>query len=303
MFLTLITVLISFASAEGWQAQHEGLWDTHTKRWIELRELARESRPGEIFIFGEEHATFSNAHLPSTFTHHDNQMRLIHRLQESGAARGFSVSVGMEFLTYTLQNFVDQFVNGEVSEVSFLKSVQWGGNPFAFYRRQIRAPRFSGGQTVALNIPQAIASKVAMQGPASLDAQDQLLLPPVWEKGSAGYYARFAQAMKGHVTDAQLENFFWAQSLWDDTMAWRALEHRAQHPNDVMVIIVGAFHVEFGGGLPYEIYKLGHAPVKTVLQIEAAEWNDSTLQAILQPDADFGLRADYLWVHSGSKAL
>lgn len=68
-------------------------------------------------------------------------------------------------------------------------------------------------------------------------------------------------------------------------MGWRALTHRTSMPNDILTIIVGSFHVQFGGGLPDELKKLGRAKVKTLLQIEAEDWSEATLKRLVEPDS------------------
>jgi uncharacterized iron-regulated protein len=289
----------SAAMASGWQAQNEAVWDTQNQRWIAVEQLAAQSMPGDIWVFGEEHATKDNAAQPSTIIHHDNQVRFLEALKALYRTQPTSVSVGMEFLTYTFQTYVNQYLAGVLPEADFLKDVQWsGGDPFEFYRRQIG----STGHTVALNTPPSIAETVAMQGPDSLSLDDRYFLPPVWEQGNPAYQERFDDAMKDHATKGELENYFWAQSLWDDTMAWRALLYREYTPDDVMVIIVGMFHVQYGGGLPYELGKLGHSRIRTLLQVETADWDPGTLSAAIAPDPKYGEQADYLWVHSGAVA-
>lgn len=300
MLFAILGALLSSAMATTWHAQNEAVWDTKNQRWITLNEMAAQAQSGDIWVFGEDHATSDNANSPSTAIHHDNQVRLIDELKTLHHSQTTTISVGMEFLTYTFQSFVNQYLGGQLTETDFLKDVQWGSNPFEFYRRQISEPVDSGGWTVALNIPASIANKVATKGKDSLSAADRALLPPVWEQGNPGYFKRFEEAMQGHATKGELADYFWAQSLWDDTMAWRALDHRDYVPDDIMVIIVGAFHVQFGGGLPYELRKLGHSRIRTLLQVETPDWNPQTLSAAVAPDLAYGEQADYLWVHSGA---
>jgi len=289
---------LSVAWAGDWKAEHEAIWDVNAQTFVPLSKIS--GGAGDIIVLGEEHATTDNAQDPQTFIHHDNQLRLIQSLQDLAEAQGLTMSVGMEFLTYTYQSFVDLYLAGGLSEADFLTNAHWdGGNPFDFYRRQILAPATHGGRTIALNIPQDIANQVAMHGKDSLSLADQLLLPPLWERGNDAYYTRFQVAMQGHATAEQMENYFWAQSLWDDTMAWKAISSHLTAPFDVMMIIVGDFHVQFGGGLPYELRKQG-AHVKTVLQIVAPDWSEATLKSLVADDPDYGQQADYLWLHAGA---
>lgn len=292
-----IGAALMMAWAGGWQAENEIIWDTQNQKFISLVEF--QARAGEIIVLAEEHATKENATEPETFIHHFNQLRLIAQLQTEASVQGATVSVGMEFFTYNFQPQVDEYLAGTLAESDFLSTIQWGGNPFEFYRSQVLAPQASGGQTVALNIPRAIAAKVAKLGRDALDESERAWLPPKWNRGNDAYFERFSSTMKGHVPPSAIENYFWAQSLWDSTMTWRTLTHRARYPQDILIIIVGAFHVEYGGGLPYELRAQG-AKVKTVVQIVAPDFDAKTLEKLSENHPVYGAKADFLWLHAGA---
>jgi uncharacterized iron-regulated protein len=294
VIIWLFTLWIGSAQAmPAWQAKHETVWDTRARKFIALSEIP--AAAGDIFVFGEVHAAKGSETDPETAIHHDNQLRLIRSLQTRA-----TVSVGLEFLTYTYQDLVDQFVEGILPESDFLKHVHWGSNPFQFYRGQILATAETGGRTLALNIPQSIANHVSSAGKDALDPQELRLTPPFWARGNDLYFARFREAMKDHAPADAIERYFWAQSLWDDTMAWKALQHRENRPDDVLVIIAGEFHVLYGGGLPYELRKNGAASVKTVVQVSLDDWTTEAMNAAIAPDPVNGEIADYIWLHSGA---
>ncbi len=267
-------------------ANREAIWDTRQKTWLQLQDVR--AKQGEIFILGEEHATPESISDPKSRIHHTNQVRWLKHLKTL-----YRISVGMEFIAYPFQSATDAFVAGSLAENDFLREIGWGGNPFSAYREQILASRDHAG-TLALNAPRALGRKVAQLGPAGLTPSDQQQLPPIWERGSADYFSRFQEIMQNHIPAHKLENYFWAQSLWDDTMAWKAL----QRPQDtVLTVIVGAFHSEFGHGLPARIKRYGHQQVTTVLQIPVEQWDSSHLNAAIAPDPRYGEHADLLWLY------
>jgi len=204
----------------------------------------------------------------------------------------------MEFLTYTFQSQIDRYLAGQLTESEFLKTVEWGAAPYSSYRTQILLPTLHQGWTWGLNIPRNISSRVAKVGPEGLTPEERAVLPPVWNRGNTAYFERFREAMGGHVPDAKIENYFWAQSLWDSTMAWRAQEAKKLKPRDVLLIVVGSFHVAYGGGLPDTLKAAGETQVKTVLQAQAPDWKPETLQNLVAPDPRDGEQADFIWVHS-----
>lgn len=280
----LLTMLFNSARAE--LPAQEAVWDQKAQTWITPQELAARVK-GSLVVFGEEHAVEGSL---SERVHHENQKRLLQFLDDD-------VSVGMEFYAYPTQPAVDGYLAGTMNEADFLKAVEWGGNFFDLYKPQTLYPRDHRGVTVALNMPRAISGKVAKQGPDSLSEQERALLPPIWEKGSAPYFERFSEIMGGHLRPDKLENYFWAHSLWDDTMAWRASLRRAAAPAETMIIIVGGFHAEFGHGLPSRLSRHSGAAPVTLLQAEVSEWTDEALNAAVAADPKYGPHADYMWVY------
>lgn len=242
-------------------------------------------RPGTIVVLGEEHGT------P---VHQAFQLMVMKELRR----QGLSVSVGMEFLDFTTQKPVDQFRDGSLSEADFLRVVNWSGS-FDFYRAQILFPT-PPQRTVALNVPRNVSGKIAKQGLSGLSVEDLELLPKNFltsGRGNNSYFERFKQVMAGHMTDpTKLENYFLAQSAWDDTMAYRATEHMNANPNDVLVIVVGDFHVSYGGGLPDRLKKWGARDVVTVSMINTAGLTDVEKQVAITPANPDGPRADWIWL-------
>jgi uncharacterized iron-regulated protein len=280
-----LMLIYSFSANAEYQ---EKIWDTREKTWLTLEQVAARN-PDEVFVIGEEHAVPDSVGDPLPTIHHRNQTRLIEQLKKY-----HRVSVGMEFISYPFQAETDRFVDGDMAEADFLKAVGWGSNPFEFYRDQILASRGSG-RTLALNAPRSLARRVGQVGPEGLSDAEKALLPPIWERGSEAYFARFQEAMGGHVPTEKAELYFWAQSLWDDTMAWKALE---RPEGSILAIIVGYFHVEFGHGLPARLHRYGVKNVTTVIQRPIEEFTPENLHEAIAPDPEYGDRADLIWVYS-----
>lgn len=274
--------------------KNEKIWSTRDARWLTLAEWRQSKiQGGDILVLGEQHAVGDSL---SERIHQSNQLRLMTEL-----ALGWRVWLGMEFFEYPKQDVVDRYLSGLLSEPDFLRDIGWGGNAWPLYREQVLLPSRAGGHTWALNIPRSISGRVGRAGPDSLLAAERALLPPLWEKGSDLYFERFAEVMRGHVSEQQLMNYFWAQSLWDDTMAWQTglrWPPRAQAADDqVLVLIAGQFHVEYGHALPARLIRHGLSQVKTMVQVEVADWTDADLAAAVAPHVKYGALADYVWVY------
>ena len=63
------------------------------------------------------------------------------------------------------------------------------------------------------------------------------------------------------------------------------------------VVVVGEFHVQFGGGIKNRVLRrLPGAEVVTLSQVWAEGMTDEEIQQSLQPSVEEGPRADFIWV-------
>lgn len=202
----------------------------------------------------------------------------------------------MEFLSYPVQGAVERYRAGLLSEADFLREAQWGGTPFEFYRDQILFPLAAeGGKTIALNAPRSLTSRVARVGIEGLSAEELALMPPAFVRGRDSYRRRFAEQMPHLPDPSALDRYFAAQSVWDETMAWRFAEWRRANPTSTFVIVVGEFHVRYGGGLPDRVLARTGERAFTISQAQVRALGADERRAELEPHATDGPRADWLW--------
>lgn len=259
------------------------LFDGKTRAEANISDLVSQVKPGTILFLGENHGLAS---------HRDQHLAVLNALHQAG----LKVSVGMEFVNYTDQAILDSYLKGEIVESQFLTDIKWGGFGFEFYRQQINFPKLSLGETtIGLNIPRAITTKISRQGLLSLTADEQKLMPPNFEVGGEHYKARFMEAAGSHCKVP--DNCFAAQSTWDDTMAWQAVKFIEQNPDQVLVIVVGEFHVQYGGGTPARVLaRKANAHIVTLSQIWAEDMTPEEIEQALKPSEVEGPRADFIWV-------
>lgn len=259
------------------------LFDGRNAQESSLEALLERVQPGHIVILGENHGLQA---------HRDQHMQVLDGLR----ARGLKVSVGMEFVNYTDQGLLDQYRQGEISEERFLADLKWAGFSFDFYRDQILFPNLDLNETtLGLNIPRQITSKISRQGLASLDLYERGLLPADFAVGRDSYRQRF-MLVAGHHCKSP-ENCFTAQCAWDDTMAWKATDFVKSNPDQVLVIVVGEFHVQYGGGLPDRIRaRMPRAQLLTVSQVNGEGMLDEEKQDQLEHSLVDGPRADFVWI-------
>jgi len=276
-FFVLVLLTSSFAQAV--------LMSGVDLREVNLDEALQTVSAGTVVVLGEMHGKK---------THQNQHMAILDHLRQ----KGFKISVGLEFFSYPDQEKVTAYGQGSLAEADFLKQIGWGNTPFEFYRDQALFPvqRF-GEKTIALNAPRSLTGDVAKGGLQSLSPDQLALLPPGYHEGQVSYRRRFENVMSsGHLPPEKLENYFQAQSIWDDTMAWKAQEFVQNHPDQVLVIVVGEFHVQYGGGLPDRLHARGLGSVITFSQILTGGLNSVEISNEINPSPTDGPRAQWLWV-------
>ena len=280
---TLVSLIISVILPLSASAQ---IFDGSTNTQIELNQVIEQIHPGQILVIGELHGLKPI---------HDQQMSILKALRE----RGLKIAVGMEFFNYTDQALVNEFRSGSLLEEDFKKAINWGGNDFSLYGPQL----LFGEAGFGINIPRSVTTQISKNGLASLTLEQQLLMPPNFTLGNEGYKRRFFDVMGGHVPPEKFINYFTAQSTWDETMAWQALNFVEKNPEYVYVIIVGEFHVAYGGGLPdrlrQRIERLNcrlPLEVKTISQIYTEGMTSEEILKEIAPSELDGARADFIFL-------
>lgn len=285
-------VLLALFSTSAMAQSTGQLYDGHSLQPTELRQLIEQIQPGTVVVLGENHGQPSQQM---------QQMEIINALKKTD----LQLSVGLEFMWYTDQPAIDAYRSHQISEADFLRSWR-GGYDFDLYKPQLTAPIFGEGFSLGLNLPQPIASKIGKLGLAGLTQEDWTLMPPNFTLGRDSYKKRFIDQMGGHG-GPNIEKYFAAQSAWDDTMAWRSIEFLKQHPEQILVIVVGEFHVQYGGGLPDRLRArlalegLTHSVV-TVSQVMTFGMTDDEVKQRMQPSAVEGSRADFILLDSTKPA-
>ena len=275
--------LLLFVSLLATQTAFSQLFDGRTLSIAHINDLTAKVKPGTILLLGENHGLQA---------HRDQHLAVLQALR----AAGLRVSVGLEFVNYTDQRFLNDYRTGILNEDQFLTAIKWQGFKFDFYRDQLNFPIISNGEfSLGLNLPRSVTSQISKNGLAALSPDDLALMPPNFSLGRDSYRRRFMEAAGAHCKVP--ENCFMAQCAWDDTMAWQATNFISQHPDQVLVVVVGEFHVQFGGGIKHRVLqRLPGADVVTLSQIWADGMTDEDVQQAMQVSPEEGPRADFIWV-------
>ena len=184
-------------------------------------------------------------------SHHEYQFDVMRGLR----SRDLRFATGWEMFEVPQQELLDQWQTGALSTDALLERVEWQKHWGVFsqlYEKMLRWAREEQVPVIALNAPSALSSKVA-HGQA-LDASERTLIPAGFHLIPGGF-EHFAEQMAqnphaGVAGSARLQNFYRAQTLWEQTMASRVVEYLRNHPGGRLVVLIGRGHVEGGYGVP-----------------------------------------------------
>lgn len=255
--------------------------DGHSGASVTLESMVSGIEAGSTVFLGELHGFKDVA---------EGQIQILEALR----AHNHSMDVAFEFFPYLKQNEVDQFAQGLMVENDFLSAINWGkGTDFGFYRSQALYPQYQKGErTLAINAPRSLTGAIANRGIEDLTSEEKCLLPPDLELGRSEYFERFRDLMGGHVDEKALIRYFQAQSVWDDTMAWQLAGHRS---SKTQVVVVGEFHVQYGGGLPHRLsVRDQHSEIVTIGFVNSHDLTADEIAAELRPHQSWGVRENFI---------
>ncbi|MCM2278124.1 MAG: ChaN family lipoprotein [Oligoflexia bacterium] len=208
------------------------------------------------------------------------------------AGRRDDFTLAWEFLNVSGQRVTEEafsrFVAGEIGVAELLSRIQ-GHEGYLNYSPVLEATKRLGGRLIGVNLTRAEKAPVTRGG---IGAADPALVPPGFALGSGGYRERFTETMREHVPPEKIENYFAAQCLTDDVIAFHLLQDSASPLN---FLVIGSFHTDYFDGT-VERLKL-RAPDQltlTVKLVDASDYAEGELLSLLT-DARYGEIADYVY--------
>ena len=204
--------------------------------------------PARIIYIGETHN--SNAD-------HEYQLEVLKGLK----LRGAKFAVGWEMFEAAQQPLLDQWVDRRLSTEGLLEKTdfqhRWGMYS-VMYEKILRWTQSEGVADLALNAPDGLSHKLAAG--QALDAAERELLPTGYQPLPGGYEHFVEQMGEAPHAGANLENFYKAQLIWDQTMATHIVEYLGAHPEGKLVVLLGRGHVDGGFGVPAFVSQKTDAP-------------------------------------------
>jgi len=185
------------------------------------------------------------------------------------------------------QSLFNKVINHEISASEFLIKTQ-GSAKAVIYSPMIEATVSLGGKVFGGNLSRDEKAPVVLGGLAALDPK---ILPPGFKLGGPNYLERFSEIMSGHATPEQIINYFAAQSLVDDVIAYHLYQDSKSSLN---FLLIGAFHSMYNDGVVARLKERNST--SKIANIEIIDSSDYSAQEIegLYLNDKYGDRADYI---------
>jgi uncharacterized iron-regulated protein len=231
-----------------------------------------------VIFIGEEHESRVSHHAEFT-------------ILKGLAERDSNLVLALEMFERDVQDILDAYLKGKISEKKFLKQSRPWPNYLEDYRPLIEFAKKKGTPVIAANIPRRTAAAVSMANEISPDVmgEDRIYLPNAVYLKSKEYYKRFASSMEGmpHFTPMKgikVDGLYKAQVLKDAVMA------ASVEPflNRRILFCCGHFHSDYHLGIPCQLKK-NHPKLKIAVIAMAPSVENLLME-------DRSRVADFIWV-------
>ena len=194
---------------------------------------------------------------------HQQQLEIITQLQQNRAKR--KIAIAWEMFQRPFQPVLGRYLAGTITEKQLREQTEYDnrwGFDWEFYAPILRFAKDKQISLIALNTPEEITQKVAESGINSLEEADYRYIPikadisldnAEYRQRLKDIYLQHVEAGQGNSSDA--DNFFAAQVLWDETMAEAIAKYHNNHPNGLIVVLVGKAHVMYDYAIPERVLK------------------------------------------------
>lgn len=185
---------------------------------------------------------------------HDLQLRIIDALVK----RGFKLAIAFEMFQQPYQKYLDEFVEGKISEIEMLYLTEWHKNwnmDISLYRDIWNFARKNGLKMLAINIPTDFRKKV--RDMTYEDMRKTKYLPRDLEEPDSAYIEYFKRAMGEHEGLSERFNQMLKVMLaWDEGMAYAISNFIKEDKNSKVVVIVGYGHIYQRLGIPKRVERM-----------------------------------------------
>lgn len=213
-----------------------------------------------------------------------------------------SATLSLEFFQRDAQPILDEYLAGLITEKAFLAASRPWPRYQTDYRPMIEFAKEQGLAVVAANAPRRYANRVTRLGRESLSdlSADALatLAPLPYGQPSKAYRDQWIQTIMAVMEEENMKcgkpivdstpadsgaggqhqsahgnmgNQLHSQVLWDATMAYWINDHLVRRPDDLVLHMVGSFHVARGTGIPEQLERYRPGTTSMIVMLRAVE--------------------------------
>jgi uncharacterized iron-regulated protein len=214
-----------------------------------------------------------------------------------------SVALSLEFFQRDAQPILDEYLAGLITEKAFLAASRPWPRYKTDYRPLVEFAKERDLAVIAGNAPRRYANRVTRLGRESLNdlgpAALATLAPLPYGQPSKAYRDQWIQVIMAVMEEEGMKcgkpiidstqadsgaaggqhqsahgnmgNQLHSQVLWDATMAYWINDQLVRRPNDLVLHMVGSFHVARGTGIPEQLERYRPGTQSMVVMLRAVE--------------------------------
>ncbi len=205
---------------------------------LDQRQLLDELAHFDVLCLGEAHDAPRD---------HYAELAITQGMAERARFSGRALGVGFEMFQAPYSSILQLYGAGRMDDAALRRRTQYDqrwGFPYAYYQPILAFGRSRGLPLKALNAPRELTHAVAEKGLAGLTPKERRQLPEL-DLDNGAHRAAFEQLMADHPQGEgmNMDNFYAAQVVWDETMASNAANWVADRaPSRQLVVLAGSAH-------------------------------------------------------------
>lgn len=169
-----------------------------------------------------------------------------------------NMAIGVEWFQQPFQPWLDAYIHGLIDETSLLQRTEY----FTRWRvdfRQLRPilqyAREHGIRILALNAPTELTRQISSLGRDRLSTLQKQRMPEITPPSQA-QRERLLMVFEGKIPPQRdVEDFIYAQRVWDETMAENVVTYLQNHPDHRLILFAGNFHIAWGEAIPNDMQR------------------------------------------------
>lgn len=229
----IITIFIfGLPCVKGWAQDmhnHFKIYDTRNKSIVTLQAIVDRTLEIDVLFFGEEHNDSIGHFVQDT-------------LYKALVARYSNVTLSMEMFERDCQLVVTEYIDGLITEAQLIKEGRAWKN-YSDYAPLVNTAQKYRQSVIAANSPRRYVNMVSRKGLLCLEKLDKASKKnfaslPI-DTTNTVYAEKFSVQMGKHAAN---RNVYYAQSLWDATMAESIYKSWRSDRNSKILQLNGRFH-------------------------------------------------------------